>query len=314
VAGLGLAWRAASQTLPATALIGEACLAAAGLLWIGLACVYVAKAFRHPSSVVREFKHPIASNFFAAPSISALLLAAGLAAYTSKAVWLWVPAAAWQISIALILIGRWLSQEFSAEGVTPACFLPIVGNIVAPLAGVTLGFREISWFMFSVGLALWLAVLPVVLHRLMLANPRLEHRMMPMLAIFVSPPAVGCLSYVTLTQQFDTYARILFFTALFFGLLVIRLGGTLVKAPFSPIWWSITFPSAALAAAANHYARIEFASGADVLAWTLLAAATASVAGVAARSAVRLIRTGSCLRNLPFSSALKRQPGSGHKA
>lgn len=288
VGGLGLAWRAAAHTLPETGPLGEALLAAAGLLWFALAFAYALKALRHTSAVAREFRHPVASNLFAAPSIGGLLLAAGLAAYTPAAVWLWAAAAAWQVSIALILIGRWISQPTGLEDVTPTWFLPIVGNIVAPLAGVSLGLPEISWFMFSIGLVVWLAVLPIVLHRLML-SASLPDRMTPTLAILVSPPAVGCLSYVALVQQFDGVARLLWFTALFFALLVMRLGGTLAKAPFSTTWWSVTFPSVALAGAAMLYARAAPGVAADVLAWTLLVMATAVVAGVGARSIAGLI-------------------------
>lgn len=314
IAGLGLAWRAAAHTLPGAAPIGEALLAAAGLLWVGLACAYAAKAIRYASVVAQEFRQPVASNFFAAPSIGGLLLAAGLVAYTPAALWLWSAAAVWQVGIALVLIGRWISHPTNIEDATPAWFLPIVGNIVAPLAGVQLGLPEVSWFMFSVGLVLWLAVLPLVLHRLILSPARLPDHMTPTLAILVSPPAVGCLSYVALTQQFDGAARFLFFIALFFALLVMRLGNALAKAPFSATWWSITFPSVALAAAAMHYARAVPALGADVLAWALLGMGTAAVAGVGVRSAVRIIRRPSPPLGLtPGSNALARGTvGSGN--
>ncbi len=292
VAGLGLAWRGAAASMaPAAAPVGEVLLATAGLLWLGLVLAYAVRHVRRPGATCAEFGDQVTANLFATPSIGALVLAAGLRPYApSAALWLWAFGAAWQFSIALVLIGRWHVLPTILSDVTPLKFLPIVGNIVAPLAGVPLGQAEISWFMFTVGLVIWFAILPIVLHRLILSETVLPDRLAPTLAILISPPAFGCLSHLALVGRFDEVCRLLFFTALFFGLFVLRLGKLVMRSPFSPVWWALTFSSAALAGSAVQYHHAFPGVGSGALCWALLTVASLVVAIVSARSLAPLSR------------------------
>lgn len=49
----------------------------------------------------------------------------------------------------------------------PAWFIPVVGNIIVPLAGVRFAPAEVSWFFFSIGLVFWIVLLAIVMYRLM---------------------------------------------------------------------------------------------------------------------------------------------------
>lgn len=54
---------------------------------------------------------------------------------------------------ASIIISSWMHHtHFTIERMTPAWFIPIVGSLIVPIAGVPHGFVEISWFFFGVKL------------------------------------------------------------------------------------------------------------------------------------------------------------------
>ncbi len=60
--------------------------------------------------------------------------------------------------------------------------------------------------------------------------------------------------------------------------------------PFRVSWWAVSFPVAAMAVASLRYAEHVRALPADILALTLLAAATATIAALAARTLLGIAR------------------------
>lgn len=47
------------------------------------------------------------------------------------------------------MLNAWIYQpHFEIHHISPAWFIPVVGNILAPVAGVTHGALQISWFYF----------------------------------------------------------------------------------------------------------------------------------------------------------------------
>ncbi len=53
---------------------------------------------------------------------------------------------------------------------TPAWFIPVIGNLVVPLAGTAHAPVDISWFFFGGGLLYWLALTPADPCRVILAG------------------------------------------------------------------------------------------------------------------------------------------------
>ncbi|MEM0513912.1 hypothetical protein WCN91_00405 [Pseudoalteromonas sp. YIC-827] len=43
-------------------------------------------------------------------------------------------------------------NHYRLEHANPSWFIPVVGNIIAPITGAKLGYIEVSWFFFSVGI------------------------------------------------------------------------------------------------------------------------------------------------------------------
>jgi tellurite resistance protein len=284
--GLGLAWRRAAAAIGAPAVVGEAVLLAAGLAFVVIAALYLAKVVRHPSAAVAEFDHPVKVAFFPAMSVGLMLLAAGALFYSRGAAEiLWLAAAVLHLGFAVTIFRRWIVRNVEVRHSGPAWFIPVVGNIVAPLAGAPLGYGEVSWFFLSVGLVFWLVLFAIVLNRIIF-HDQLPQKFLPTLFILLAPPAIGMVAYVTLTGAVDGFARVLFFCALFVALLLASMAPLFLRLKFALGWWAYTFPSASLAGAAIVYHEAIDGPVTYALSVGLLAAATAIIGLVALQTCI----------------------------
>ena len=136
-------------------------------------------------------------------------------------------------------------QGVRASHPGPAQFLPAVGNVLVPLAGVPLGFVEVSWFFFCVGLLLWIVLMPVVVGRL-LSQPSPPEGLLPTLAILIAPPSLLMMGYLRLDpSSAETFSKILYYSSLMLFLVVLTQIRRLAQLPFTLSWWAYTFPMAA---------------------------------------------------------------------
>ena len=190
--GLTLAIRSAERAFDLGQTASTIALALAVAMLVAVAIGFGAKALLHPAEVKAEWNHPVRIAFFPAISISLLLLAAALIEpmpQLAHAVWL--AGTALQGVLALAVISAWIGHRSFQQGqLTPAWFIPAVGNVIVPLAGARLGYTEVSWLFFSGGLIFWLVLLTLVINRLMF-HDSLPGRMVPTLMILIAPPAVA---------------------------------------------------------------------------------------------------------------------------
>lgn len=284
IGGLSLAWRRAHRVYDVPGWIAE------GLFWIGLgvfavvAALYAAKAVRHPEAVRAELRHPIRMTFVPTITISLLVLAtAGQDLLPTLAEALWWVGAVGHLALTVVVISAWfVRSDIGLDQITPAWFIPVVGNVITPLAARELGDLDLAWFSFGVGVVFWLALLPLLLFRLLLHSQPLPPKLMPTLAIFIAPPAVAMLAWQALTAEPDGPAvRILYAAMVMFVLLVAAQVPALRRLPFALPVWAYTFPLAAAAAAAIAMAGTRPGTTYDVVAVVLLGVASAVVLGVA---------------------------------
>lgn len=224
------------------------------LVFLGLVLLYGVKALRHPQALRGEWNHPIKLAFFPAVSIGLLLLAAIFAALWPQAhrgaQLVWLLGSALHLSLTLAIISRWMHRDgYQIAHANPAWFIPVVGNIVAPLAGVELGFVELSGFFFAVGIFMWLPMLALILNRLFF-HPAMPPKLLPTLFILLAPPTLGMLSWLKLHGGvFDDFARLLYSFAVFTALLLLTQWPYFRKLPFALPWWALSFPLAAFTTA-----------------------------------------------------------------
>ncbi|HSQ07399.1 MAG TPA: SLAC1 anion channel family protein [Chromatiaceae bacterium] len=181
--------------------------------------------------------------------------------------------------------GVWIHHEhFDIQHLNPAWFMPIVGNVLVPLVGVPLGFIEVSWFFFSIGILFWLILFVIVLYWVLFHAP-LAERLMPTLFILIAPPAVGFAACVQLTGGLDPFARVLYYSGLFLTLLLATQVGRFLRVPFSLSAWAYAFPLAAMTIATLGIYRQTGALGFAMLGWTLLTLVSLVVVYLLARTA-----------------------------
>ncbi|MEH0069088.1 SLAC1 anion channel family protein [Pannonibacter sp. Pt2-lr] len=291
--GLTLAWRAAEAAFGWPHQVSGVILALsiAGLAVVSL--FYGAKWLRHGSEVAAEWHHPVRIAFFPAIPISLLLLAAALAEPAPAiATAVWLPATVLQGVLALSVVSAWIGHRpFQHQTLTPAWFIPAVGNVVVPLAGARLGYMELSWLFFSGGLIFWIVLLTLVMNRLMFHDP-LPGKMVPTLMILVAPPAVAFTAWLRLTGEPGHFGHFLLSAAYVFALVVATQAGKLRNMPFALSWWALSFPLAALAIASFGYAGAAASLAHKFIGAGLLALLTIVVIGLVWRTA-GAIRSGS---------------------
>lgn len=284
--GLAIAWQKAQVTFALPVDLGTPILILAGGLFCVLLGLYLTKLVRHRAAVVAELGHPIHLNFFPTISISLLLLAVGTLPYwPGVAGVLWVLGSSLHLLLTLYIMGVWIHHEhFEIHHINPAWFIPMVGNVLVPIAGVPLGFVEISWFLFSIGILFWLILFAIIVYRMLFHHP-LPERLMPTFFILIAPPAAGFIAYLQLNGALDPFARVLYYSGLFLTLLLATQVGRFLRIPFYLSWWAYAFPLAAIAIATLvMYERtgvVAFAA----LAWVLLTLVTLVVVFLLAHTA-----------------------------
>lgn len=252
--GLALAWHRAEPLMGS--LAGAAALtfgAFAAVVFAVLAVATVLRGWRHPDAWREDRDHPVRHTFIATLPIAAMLLATvGVALFgphpLSRALW-WAGSLS-QLWVTAWVLGRWWRGNGKGglqwPGVTPALFIPIVGNVLAPLAGVPLGHAEWSAAQFGIGLLFWPVVLVMIVTRVAV-HGLWPDRLRPTSFIFIAPPAVVGLSGLQLGAPL-LLAWMCWGMALFSLLWVGGQARKIAALPFGLPHWAISFPLAAFAA------------------------------------------------------------------
>ena len=280
--GLALALHAGGLTTPAH-WVGAGALVVFAALVLALA----AKAALHWEALKAEWHNPVRLAFFPATSISLILLATFLREVSPGAAeGVWLVGVAVQAVLTLVVISAWISaRAFGPQQLSPAWFIPAVGNVIAPLAGVPLGYVELSWYFFAVGMIFWVVLLTLVFNRLIFHDP-LPGKLRPTLVILVAPPAVGFLAWVQLQGgQVDAMARILLNVGYFFAALVAIQVPALLKLPFALSFWALSFPLAAITTASFRFAALTGSGFHLGLGYVLLALLVVTIAALILRTA-----------------------------
>ncbi len=296
LAGFAIAVQRAEEILGLPAGGGAILPWLAAGVFLVLAIIFAIKLLRFRPEVVKELKHPIKLSFFPTISISLILLS--IAFRSSNPIlsfWLFALGAPLQLGFTLFVMSRWISHtHFEIQHSNPSWFIPVVGNILVPIAGMAHGLSEISWFFFSIGVVFWLVLLTIILNRVIFHNP-LPEKLAPTFFILIAPPAVGFISYVKLTGGLDGMARVLFYTALFTVLLLGALQKKFRGIKFFLSWWAYSFPTAAFTIAAMlmfHHTGVAFFA---MLSWLMLALLSGIIALLLARTVAAISRGEICV-------------------
>jgi len=176
--------------------------------------IYLLKFIFFTGEIAKEFQHPVKINFFPLiPKTILVLSVVFLEVNMTVSLYFWLAGVFINTVFSLSILGEWISKEhFKIEHMSPAWFIPVVGYLIIPIAGVKHFPAEISWFFFSV-------------------------------------PAIAFIAYYKLVGELDPFAHILFYFSSFLFLLIASQWRLFTKIKFYLSWWAYTFPLAAYALA-----------------------------------------------------------------
>lgn len=308
--GWSLAWHRAGPFFGEAADVVSAVVGVlAALVLAVLLVASVMRAWRYPEALMEDLKHPVRHAFVAAVPVGTMLVATvGVALMGPspllEALW-WVGSVG-QLVATWWVLGRWLAPVAApAPGtppalmwpsVTPVLFIPVVGNVVAPLAGVGLGHEVWSVMQMAIGVFFWPVVMALLVARRVGHSP-LPDRILPSWFISLAPPSVIGLSLV----QFEApllWVQAIWGVAAFVLMWLLPLFKRVVAQPFSVPFWALSFPLAAFTSLTLRLAQAMAgqAGGAVMHALAVLLLALTSVLLVwLSLSTVRGLRNGSML-------------------
>jgi tellurite resistance protein len=277
--GLALAWHNAVGALGDMAGGISLVLGLFAALVFGVLLVAsVLRWQRYPAALAEDLRHPVRHAFVAAFPVSLLLLATvgvalGGTARPLGLVWnaLWWVGSLGQLWATVWVLGRWLTPAAAAQpgaggaaalwpSISPVLLIPVVGNVVVPLAGLPLGHGLWSAWQFGVGAFLWPVVLALILARRIAHSP-LPDRILPAWFITIAPPAVIGVALMQWQAPLPV-AMAAWGVGLLFLLWVAPLVRRIAGQAFNVSFWAFSFPLAAFTALTL---RLADATGVGVL-------------------------------------------------
>ena len=278
--GLALAWRHAVERFgPVAEAAALACALVALSTFLVVLGASLVRATRHPQALAEDLAHPFRHAFVAMLPVSILLLAAlGTALYGPGAALgsIWLAGVVLQAGVSAWVISRWLSGRLQWAALTPVVYIPIVGNLLAPLAGAPLGWPMLSWAFFGVGIFFWPVVTAMLLVRQI--HQPLPERIQAAWFVAIAPPSVAGSAAMALGAADELPAALLGVAAVMAAASATRVP-TIARQGFSMTAWTVSFPMAAVSAALLQ-AAAAFAPALAMPAAIALAISTVVVLGL----------------------------------
>ncbi|RXJ70147.1 C4-dicarboxylate ABC transporter [Halarcobacter ebronensis] len=293
--GLSIVFYKMSQDLVFPTIIADIFGYISLTLFIVISLFYFKKILTYKEEVKKEFTHPIRVNFFAAISISMLLLSIFFRHSLQELSYImFLVGALLHFFFTFYTIKFWINNNLEMQHSNPAWFIPIVGNIIVPIAGKGFVPDEILYFYFSVGLFFWIVLFAIILNRIIFHN-QFAPKFMPTLFILIAPPAIGFIAYEKLVSHLDFFAHMLYSLALFFTILVFVMYKNYIKIKFFISWWAFTFPMAAISIATILMYELSHENIYAVLAYLFTAITVFVVFLVAKETIVHMFKKEICI-------------------
>ncbi|MDE1905375.1 MAG: dicarboxylate transporter/tellurite-resistance protein TehA [Rhodospirillales bacterium] len=249
LAGLGNAWSVAHKVWLLPSIISIAINGIAVCIWVGLLLLYICKWTFARAKAIHELNHPINCSLIGLIGISSMLVAGIAAPYSqSFAIALFLVSALCTLGYAVWQTGAIWKSDRQHDNTTAILYLPTVaGSFVMGTIAARLGFPQWGQLAFGAGLFSWLAIESVLAHRLY-AVDQIPQAQRPSLGIQFAPPAVGSVTYLSITSGHpDLMASALAGYSVLQALVIFRMISWIRAQPFGPSYWAFTFGAASLA-------------------------------------------------------------------
>ena len=254
--GLAQAWlRASDSDDGQTTLLATIAGAVALVIFLVVSVLSLVRWSKYPLAVSMDMQHPDQHPFLATIPISIMLLAGlGVSMFWNVSENLntglrvvWAVGSLLEIAATLWVTARWLQAKEAGgpswNAITPILFIPVVGNALAPLAGLTIELEPWAMAQFGLGLFLWPVMQALLVVRWVHVGP-LPPRMVPALFIMVVPPSIVGLDLLLMGVALP-WVWCVWGVAAFFLALALTQINTLRNLPFGMPHWGMSFPMAA---------------------------------------------------------------------
>lgn len=287
VAGLAGTWTQASHSLGAPQVVAEILWLAAAATWVISIGLYLVRS-ESVQQVGRDMGDPTLGPFASLVPATGMLLAGHLYATVPRAGKPMVVAMAIAaLAFAAWFIAQLLTVPRAMEAVHGGYFLPVVAApfIAAQVLAVA-RLGSLALAMFGVGVVCWMLMGGALLARLM-NGPPVPGKLLPTLAIFAAPPAVGGNACWAMTDGHPGAVG-----TVLVGLMVAVVTPNLylirryLSQPFGIGFWAFTFTTAATATFSVRMLSTTTGTGVVFSAWLAVTLATLLIAAIAVRSIV----------------------------
>lgn len=227
-------------------------------LFLLISVIYGLKYIYFPNKVKTDFLHRIRINFFSTISISILLLSIIFQSYyplLSIPLW-WIGTILHTIFL-FKTITFWIQHSFEIQHFNPLWFIPVVGNVIIPIAGVEFVSPLINYFYFSAGFFFWFVLFTIFLYRAIF-HPQLPEKFEPTFFILMAPPAIGFISYMRINLSWDFYSIFLLTINYFFIAMLVAIIKSFSQLKFNMSGWAFTFPLAATTLSSTVAFQVHF--------------------------------------------------------
>lgn len=271
--GLGLAWRRAPSVFPVPSIIGAAFLLFAVILIAISGICYTMKVAARPSVIMEDLNRTASRGALPALSMALMLVAAGIFPHSRL-----IADVVWKFGIGLHVILLTLLLVSLSRGnaerrtTNPYLFLAFAGFIVAPIAGVRLGYTTLSAGIFTACLPVYFVILAGSVKNSLLepVTPSLRAgQVIHLVPVSVFGIVAGQLNY---SAEFSVAV----FLSGLLALILLLWSGWISEGGWRPSWGAMSFPLAAFThlqidAADKHYGLIPKAlAGAGLSVGTML--------------------------------------------
>jgi tellurite resistance protein len=289
MAGLALAWHAAGPLLGIPQTVPDALDVLAAVLWLVLVGAYLLQG---PRVILADLRDPVLSPFVSASAITAMILAAALAADAAAAgrVLVIVFLAA-TIAIGGWLTGQWMTGRIEPDSLHPGYLLPTAaGGLIGANAAAQVHLHALAEASFGIGVICWVLLSSMIMKRLF-AGPALPSALVPTMAIELGVATVAGSAYFAVAGRTVSFlACALAGYAVLMAVVQVRLIPVYRRLSFTPGFWSFAFAYAAAASDALGWLAISRPPGTTGYAIVVITLLTGFVAWIAFRTVVLVVR------------------------
>jgi len=294
--GLTIVYQSAHEIFGFSMWISNILVLTDTVLFLLILSLYILKIIKYFDEVKSEFNHPIRINFFAASAISFLLIAIVYRPISKEVAFLsFIVGVAMQTFFTFYTISFWINRNLEIMHSNPAWFIPIVGNVLVPVAGVNMVSNDFLIYYFAIGIFFWVILTAIVINRIIFHH-QLASKFMPTLFIFIAPPAIGFIAYINLFESYDAFAKIIFNLGIFFTFLIFFMYKNFINLKFFISWWAFTFPLAAMTLATMLAYKITEFLAYQYLAYLLIVVTTLVVLVVAMKTLQHIFKKEICIQ------------------